>query len=64
MIAQLHRAELGCLYRVSEILSRSLDWGQTVRQVLEVLDEEAGLGRGMVSVLDPESGDLTIRVRL
>jgi Nif-specific regulatory protein len=58
--AQLHRAELDCLYRVSEILSRSLDSGQTVRQVLDVLDEEVGLSKGMVSVLDPETGDLVV----
>jgi Nif-specific regulatory protein len=58
--AQLHRAELDCLYRVSEILSRSLDCGQTVRQVLDVLDEEVGLSKGMVSVLDPEAGDLVV----
>jgi Nif-specific regulatory protein len=60
LIAQLHRAELECLYRVSEILSRSLDCEQTVSQVLDVLDEETGLTRGMVSVVDPESGDLVV----
>ncbi|HEX8962319.1 MAG TPA: nif-specific transcriptional activator NifA [Rhodocyclaceae bacterium] len=62
LVAQLQRAELGCLYRVSEILSRSLDWGQTVRQVLDVLDEETGLAHGMVSVLDPASGELVVNV--
>ncbi|HEX8989019.1 MAG TPA: nif-specific transcriptional activator NifA, partial [Rhodocyclaceae bacterium] len=60
ILAQLHRAELECLYRVSEILSRSLDCGQTVRQVLDVLDEEAGLSRGLVTVVDPGSGDLVV----
>jgi Nif-specific regulatory protein len=60
LISQLHRAELDCLYRVSEILSRSLDCAQTVGQVLDVLDEEVGLSRGMVSVVDPESGDLVV----
>jgi Nif-specific regulatory protein len=60
LTANLHRAELDCLYRVSEILSRSLDCAQSVRQVLGVLDEEAGLSRGMVSVIDPASGDLVV----
>ena len=60
LISQLHRAELDCLYRVSELLSRSLECSQTVRQVLDVLDEEVGLSRGMVSVVDPDSGDLVV----
>ena len=60
LIAQLHRAELDCLYRVSEILSRSLDCAQSVGQVLDILDEEVGLSRGMVSVVDPETGDLVV----
>jgi Nif-specific regulatory protein len=60
LISQLHRAELDCLYRVSELLSRSLECAQTVREVLEVLDDEVGLSRGMVSVIDPETGDLVV----
>ena len=51
---------LEALYRVSEILSRSLDFRQTATEVLSVLDEQAGLSRGMVSVLDRESGDLVV----
>jgi Nif-specific regulatory protein len=51
---------LEALYRVSEILSRSLDFRQTANEVLTVLDEQAGLSRGMVSVLDRESGDLVV----
>lgn len=47
------------LYRVSEVLSRSLDYRQTLRDVLEVL-AEAGLQRGLIGVADPDSGDLSI----
>jgi len=60
LTSNLHRKELEALYRVCEILSRSLDFAQTVRKVLEVLEEEADLSRGMVSVLDPDSGDLVV----
>ena len=47
------------LYRVSEVLSRSLDYRQTLRDVLDVL-AESGLSRGLVGVADPESGDLSV----
>lgn len=59
-LARLRRIELDTLYRVSEILSRSLDFRQTSREVLRALDEHAGMSRSMVSVLDPESGDLVV----
>ena len=58
--AHLHRTQLDCLYRVSEVLSRSLDCAQTVGRVLDILDQEVGLGRGMISVVDPVSGDLVV----
>lgn len=47
------------LYRVSEILSRSLDYRQTLRDVLEAL-AAAGLARGLICVVEPDSGDLMV----
>ncbi|MCX8086628.1 MAG: nif-specific transcriptional activator NifA [Rhodocyclaceae bacterium] len=47
------------IYRVSEVLSRSLDYRQTLRDVLGAL-AEAGLSRGLISVADPESGELAV----
>ncbi len=47
------------LYRVSEVLSRSLDYRQTLRDVLDVLSD-AGLRHGLVGVIDPESDALAI----
>ena len=52
-------AAVDTIYRVSEVLSRSLDYRQTLRDVLGVL-ATAGLSRGLVSVIDAESGDLTV----
>ncbi|MDP1653880.1 MAG: nif-specific transcriptional activator NifA [Rhodocyclaceae bacterium] len=51
--------EVDTIYRVSEVLSRSLDYRQTLRDVLDVL-AGAGLSRGLVSVVDIDSGDLTV----
>jgi Nif-specific regulatory protein len=53
------RTEVDTIYRVSEVLSRSLDYRQTLREVLEVL-AEAGLSRGLISVVEADSGDLTV----
>jgi Nif-specific regulatory protein len=55
----LLRASVDTIYRVSQVLSRSLDYRQTLREVLDVL-AGAGLSRGLVSVVDPDSGDLTV----
>lgn len=59
-LARLRRIELEALYHVGKILSRSLDFRSTSREVLRVLDEQAGMSRSMVTVLDPESGDLVV----
>ena len=62
-LSVLRRIELETLYSVGEILSRSLDFRHTVREVLRALDEQAGMSRSMVTVLDPESGDLVVKCR-
>lgn len=51
---------LAALYAVSRVLSRSLDYNETLRDVLRVLHDEAGMTRGLLSVLDPDSGKLNI----
>jgi Nif-specific regulatory protein len=59
-LSALHRIELDTLYRVSRILSQSLDFRQTLVEVLRALDESASLRRGMISVIDPADGDLVV----
>ena len=53
---------LAALYAVSRVLSRSLAFGETLRDVLRVLDEEAGLGLGLIAVVDAQSGTLGTHV--
>ena len=43
---------LAALYAVSRVLSRSLDFNGTLRDVLRVLHDEAGLSRGLIGVVD------------
>ncbi len=52
--------ELQTLYRVSQVLSRSLDFNQTLSEVLRVMHEEGDLHHGMISLRDEESGDLLV----
>jgi Nif-specific regulatory protein len=61
---ELHLMQFEALYSVSQILSRSLDYRDTLREVLTILDEVAGLTRGMVSVIDAESGALMVQAVL
>ncbi len=51
---------LAALYAVSRVLSRSLAFNETLRDVLRVLHDEAGLTRGLIGVVDAESGKLGI----
>lgn len=48
------------LYAVSCVLSRSLDLHHTLREVLSVLHQRGRLSKGLVSLIDPESGALMI----
>jgi Nif-specific regulatory protein len=50
---------LAALYAVSRVLSRSLAFNESLRDVLRILHDEAGLSYGMISVVDPLSGNLT-----
>ena len=58
--AQLCKLELDTLYQISHVLSRSHDLQKTLQEVLEVLDEQAGMRCGMVTLLDPPSGELLV----
>ena len=57
---ELHLAQFEALYSVSQILSRSLNYRDTLREVLTILDDVAGLAHGLVSVVDAESGALMV----
>lgn len=59
---ELLRSELEMLYQVSQVLSRSLDLKETLMAVLRVLHEGVGLERGMVSLVEPETGELQVSV--
>nr|WP_321457609.1 nif-specific transcriptional activator NifA [uncultured Cohaesibacter sp.] len=55
-----YRRELETLYKVSQLLGRSLDLHETAREVLRLLHEEGRLHYGMICLLDKASGLLKI----
>ncbi len=56
----LLESQLGALFEVSSVLSRSLDLRQTLREVLRVLHVHGRLRHGMVSLVNEDSGELLI----
>jgi Nif-specific regulatory protein len=52
--------ELETLYQVSQILSRSLDFRDTLTEVLRTLNDTGNMHHGMISLLDDKSGDLLV----
>jgi Nif-specific regulatory protein len=58
---ELHLTHFAALYAVSQILSRSLDYRETIQGVLRVLNDEANLTGGMVGVVEPDTGHLLVQ---
>lgn len=58
--SELLEIELEALFQVSQVLSRPFKLQETLQQLLQVLHEQAGMRHGMVSLLDPERGELLI----
>jgi len=58
--SRLFETELEALFHVSRVLSRSLNLHKTLLAVLEVLHDHAGMQRGMVALVDPDSGEMLV----
>ena len=56
----LIEAELETLYRVSQVLGRSLQLRETLQEVLKLLNDQGHLRSGMVSLLDDKTGELIV----
>ncbi len=55
---EVMQSGLESLYQVSKVLSRSLDFRETLTEVLNALNDTGNLSHGMISLIDDESGDL------
>jgi len=49
--------ELTGLYKVSRVLSRSLQLQETLQGVLEVLNDDVGMSAGLVTLLNPDTNE-------
>jgi Nif-specific regulatory protein len=58
--AQVFKLELDTLFQISYVLSRSLNLQETLKDVLEVLDDQVGMQYGMVTLLDSRSEKLLV----
>ncbi len=56
----LMQSELESLYQVSQILSQSLNFRETLSEVLKALNDTGKMRHGMISLQDEESGDLLV----
>ncbi|MFA6972701.1 MAG: nif-specific transcriptional activator NifA [Gallionella sp.] len=57
---EMLRTELETLYQASRVLSHSLNLKETLNGMLHALHEGVGLERGMVSLIDAETGELQV----
>jgi Nif-specific regulatory protein len=53
-------SSLEALYRVSRVLSRSLELRETLAELLRVLDEECGFNRALVTLSEPDGESMVI----
>ncbi len=54
--------ELTALTEISQTISSSLDLETVMRSILNILHEQLGMERGTISLLDPETNELSIEV--
>ena len=60
--AQRHVAELEALYRISQILAGKARQRQVLVEVLNILDSELGMSRGVIVLVSPDNRELIIEV--
>ncbi|WP_319529255.1 nif-specific transcriptional activator NifA [uncultured Cohaesibacter sp.] len=60
IFCSFYRRELETLYKVSQLLGRTLDLQETSQEVLKLLHEEGRLHYGMICLVEEHTGDLKI----
>ncbi len=60
LLAKLYCSQLEALYQVSQVLSRSLNFHETLQSVLQVLHDTQKMGHGVVTLKDTNSGELLV----
>ena len=59
---QLIEAQLEALYEVSRVLSRSLNVRETLVSVVRILHERGEMAKGMIALVEAETGELRLSV--
>jgi Nif-specific regulatory protein len=58
--SELLEIELEALFQVSQVLSHPFKLRETLQELLRVLHEQGGMQQGMVSLLEPDKGELLV----
>lgn len=54
--------EIECLYEITKAIHASLDLRQSLYKVLDLLSERLGMNRGSITLLNSDTGEITIEV--
>jgi Nif-specific regulatory protein len=54
--------EIECLYEITKAIHTSLDLRQSLYKVLDLLSERLGMNRGSITLLNSDTGEITIEV--
>ena len=57
---ELLEKQLDAIYKVSSVLSKSLDLEQTLDEVLTILHHDMGLGNGLVTISDADNTEVKV----
>ncbi|MCG8311766.1 MAG: nif-specific transcriptional activator NifA [Pseudomonadales bacterium] len=52
--------ELDAIYKVSKVLGKSFDLNKTMSEVLQILNDDMGLSRGIVSISDKDNSEVKV----
>jgi Nif-specific regulatory protein len=60
--SEIEKENLSCLYKITKNLASSANLQDTLRRIVEILNEEKEMDNGTVTIVNPATGELEIEV--